>query len=759
MIEINLICKLPPKSTMDRRYWTLLAVLGAFHFVRAQEPAQRAVQLQALTQADPPAITLQWVADAAAPGYAIHRKSLEGTSWGAPITVLPSSATSWTDRDVQAGKGYEYAVFKKGFDKVYRTVQAPGGARLAFTIRDQFNKGLCCSFGFGYYKVEGCGRTLAEGADFGAVDSTVFTLCSGNPVNLNIEILPDMFPHGTHWRLWNLDSGQEIANAGIKGQPIDARPSYGFIYAGIDVLMPDSRGAVLVLVDDHFWPALQTEIERLEADLQAEGWRVLLQFVNRSATVPETKAKIIATAQQTPDLTALLLLGHVPVPYSGDIYPDTHDEHRGAWAADVYYADLDGNWTDQTVSRSTAQFEYNHNRPGDGRFDQGAVPSKVELQMGRVDFYQMPAFAADERTLMRKYLDKNHRFRSGRMQVTPRALIDDNFGQAFAAPAASAWRNFAPLVGPGAVEATDYFTEGRQRSYLWAYGCGSGSHISAEGIGTTDAFAADSLQIIFSMLFGSQFGDWDNLNNFLRAPLAQGLTLTNMWSGNPVWTLHQMGLGATIGYCTQATQNSSDGVYLNGPQLVHVALMGDPTLRMHPFPAPQQLEIGVVNRQIRLQWKAGSAGNLGYHLYRRRGEDSWERLTTEPLDQLTFTDAQPPAGLLKYMVRAVRREITPSGSYLNLSPGAAAQVEYTTGLRIPDENKWQIWPNPSTGTFWVKGAGDSRNWRLLDLAGRAIACQISALGADWHYLNCRLQNGVYFLQTSLGTKKIIISGG
>jgi hypothetical protein len=33
--------------------------------------------------------------------------------------------------------------------------------------------------------------------------------------------------------------------------------------------------------------------------------------------------------------------------------------------------------------------------------------------------------------------------------------------------------------------------------------------------------------LFFTMLFGSYFGDWDSQDNFLRAPLAQGLTLTN----------------------------------------------------------------------------------------------------------------------------------------------------------------------------------------------------------------------------------------
>ena len=54
------------------------------------------------------------------------------------------------------------------------------------------------------------------------------------------------------------------------------------------------------------------------------------------------------------DLESVFLLGHVPVPYSGQINPDGHSNHVGAWAADVYYGELDGNWTDVTVNNTSA---------------------------------------------------------------------------------------------------------------------------------------------------------------------------------------------------------------------------------------------------------------------------------------------------------------------------------------------------------------------------------------------------------------------
>ena len=47
-------------------------------------------------------------------------------------------------------------------------------------------------------------------------------------------------------------------------------------------------------------------------------------------------------AIDTTNIKAVFLFGHIPVPYSGNINPDGHPDHLGAWPADVYYGDVDG---------------------------------------------------------------------------------------------------------------------------------------------------------------------------------------------------------------------------------------------------------------------------------------------------------------------------------------------------------------------------------------------------------------------------------
>lgn len=671
-------------------------------FAQFQTARQRSVIVEATILQNPYRIQLDWVADSTATDYTVYRKSLEDNDWGSPIGQLTGGATSFTDGFAEAEKTYEYAIFKKEFDPVIYKVCAPAEAELRFQVQDMYGIGLCCSFGFGFYKVDGCGEVLAQGDDFGWAATHTFSTCSSTDtcVELTITIDPDMFPNSSGWSLFNNQSGGLIASSGPLGTFLTTRPAYGYIYVANELAPTHSRGRVLVLVEASALAALPDEVDRLKWDLIRDGYKVIIASANRNASPLEVRNQIQTIHNNNSDLQTLFILGNVPVPYSGDIYPDTHTEHRGAWAADTYYGELNGNWTDSVANRATAQFAYNHNVPGDGRFDQDSIPSKMELEVGRVDLHDMPAFAKSEIELLRQYLDKNHRFKTGQIMTIRKALIDDNFRTAFAAPAASGFRNFGPMFSADQIEETDYFTTLKTEPYLFAYGCGSGSHISADGIGSTFDFANDSLLHIFSMLFGSQFGDWDNVNNFLRAPLASGNTLTNCWAGSPPYTFHQMALGKSIGYCIKRSQNSEGGVYLDGPQLVHTALMGDPTLRLHTFRPPSALQVVQNGNTIDLSWSASTdTPDANYHVYRSIDpEEGYILLNTQPIEDLFFMDNQLPqdTATYYYMVKADRLEQTPSGTYHNLTLGVIDSVNFEMPVNVSSiyQPAFTMFPNP-----------------------------------------------------------------
>ncbi len=155
---------------------------------------------------------------------------------------------------------------------------------------------------------------------------------------------------------------------------------------------------------------MQAEIDRLISDMIGDGWQVIRRDVARDADVRDVKALIRQEKydQSQGKLNPPLHARHVPVPYSGQFNPDGHDEHKGAWAADLYYAIMDGQWTDATVRTDEKINKWNQNVPGDGRFDQSTMPGRAVLAMGRVDLSRLPAFKESETALLKQYLDRDH---------------------------------------------------------------------------------------------------------------------------------------------------------------------------------------------------------------------------------------------------------------------------------------------------------------------------------------------------------------
>ena len=464
----------------------------------------------------------------------------------------------------------------------------------------------------------------------------------------------------------------------------------GDIYAGIQAPLAEYRGKTILIVDNTFSASLSNELARLQQDLVGDGWMVLRHDVprmivdpaNTSASVwaarsnelASVKASIMTDYNAYPtNVKAVFLFGHVPVPYSGDLAPDEHVDHVGAWPADAYYANLTSAWTDSFRWDQGASDTRNWNQPGDGKFDPSWLPSDLTLQVGRVDLANLPTFSRSETELLRQYLNKDHNFRHKLTTTQRRGLIDDNFGTAGGeAYAVNGWRNFAPFFGAtNTFTSTSWFGTLSTNSYLWGYACGGGTYTSASGVGSTTDFATNDPQVVFTMFFGSYFGDWDSKNNFLRASLGTAnYTLTSAWVGRPYWQFHHMALGETVGFSTRVSQNNSS-LYSSGlyNYRVHLALMGDPTLRMHTVAPPSML--GVVTNDlggVDLNWAASPDTVLGYNVYRAPiGAGLFTRLNTDLITGTSFTD--PLVGSNVYMVRAVKLEVSGSGSYYNASQG------------------------------------------------------------------------------------------
>lgn len=517
----------------------------------------------------------------------------------------------------------------------------------------------------------------------------------------------------THQKLYRRQAGQpwgaEYANLGVSdltytdtsvssGQLYEYRvvrlfsngpmSSTGYIEAGIRLSEVDRRGSMILLVKDSAAAAMPTELIRLQQDLAGDGWHIIREEISSTQSVEDVKAVISAhyNNSATPDIRSVFLFGRIPVPYSGRINPDGHADHLGAWPADVFYAEMNGVWTDTEVNDVSSSGTRNDNVPGDGKYDQSILPSPVELEIGRVDLSNMNIFpdaTVTENDLLLRYLNKNHQYRHGLgayASVPRRGLIDDHWGyRGDDTFGSNPWWNFTSFFGSASISSGDWMTTLNTNSYLWVFGGGGGSYTSMNGVGASADFGNTDSRAVFSMMLGSYLGDWDNANNFLRAPLAgteNGLGLANMWAGRPHWHIHSMAMGETVGHGTRRTQNNT-GDYPTGAgaAMVHVALMGDPTLRLFPVVPVTALSRVATSGKVSLSWTASTDTSIqGYAVYRgsmdARETGLFSRVNGALVAGTSFEDRSGvPGAAYTYMVRAVKLETSASATYLNSSQG------------------------------------------------------------------------------------------
>ncbi len=576
----------------------------------------------------------------------------------------------------------------------------------------------------------------------------------------------------------------------------------GYIYAGIEVPAKEAYGKVLLLVDQTIAGPLEMEIGRLMDDMRAEGWAVVRKDVPRTedfdgAAVKNIKNIIYSVKDSSGGtLNTVFLLGRIAVPYSGDMYPDGHADHKGAWPADLYYGHMNESvWSDTYIYTVNQQRPRNENLPGDGKFD----PSRIEfndvyLRVGRVDLYDMPAFhdeqwAQPEIELYRRYLNKDHDYRTGKITYEMRGLIDDNtkgYPEKFGS---GGWRNFGALFGAGNVEEVDWLTTLETDSYLWSYGCGGGNFTGAGGVGNTNKFASQPLNSIFTTLFGSYFGDWDVTNNFLRAGLcSEPSILTCAWSGRPQWYFHHMGLGEPIGYSTVLSQNNMTtyipykrDYYYNayGNQKVHTALMGDPTLRMYMNTVDSPKNLSAVQPGggvVELNWEAPEIdGIFFFDVFRAEFDESgskyggdWVKVNQLPLSEISLTDNYSYEGTLLYMVRTIKLQETNSGSFFNHSLGLIQDLVVTDVENGDFDFAFTAAPNPAVSysniTLAVPYDGvvdvaifDMRGNRIRELASRHLASGSHSF--SWGLTGesgAKVSPGVYFVRVSAkGIRQVV----
>jgi hypothetical protein len=544
----------------------------------------------------------------------------------------------------------------------------------------------------------------------------------------------------------------------------------GYILTGSKIPAVHKKGKMLMIVEPSLLGSMSEDINKHALDIAADGWEVMIKSPAQN-TVPMVRKLIDDLMNEHGKFESIYLFGHVAVPYSGiycehPIYtvpPDGHGpgqgNHCGAWPADVYYAIHDATWTDSDSVVNNVAREANKNRPNDGKFDEIFLPGTVESQIGRVDLSNLPNFPQTETELMQRYIQKNHDYRYGISKTVDSGLVDENFPASYGAFSSTAWRNFPSLLGKNRTENKDYITTLKNSPYLWAYGTGAGSDTSCNKVAGSFQMVTENTAI-FNLLFGSYFGDWNTKNNFLRSVLGSPKGgLTNAWSGRPWWHVHPMGLGESIGYSARITQNSKDlyapAVFENG---IHIALMGDPSLRMYYFKGAENLSLqaNTERNQVDISWTASnSQGVIGYHVYYSWNPSGpYTKINHDLLTTTSLSHMPPYDGKVYYMVRAERLEITPSGSFYNLSPGLMGMIDNIDAVGVDDlaqRLSAKVFPNPASDflTIETEVIGYANiTYQITDLVGKEVLHgSIEANGLSRSRIDLAgLSNGSYHLK-------------
>lgn len=321
-----------------------------------------------------------------------------------------------------------------------------------------------------------------------------------------------------------------------------------------------------------------------------------------------------------------------------------------------------------------------------------------------------------ELELLRLYLNKAHEFRTGNVDVENAALINDR-GQlngGIASDTDSRSSAYA-IVGRdnthirttasgsssndwlAAINADNFSAATERDSFLFGLAAGTGGETGVAGVASSNALATGTNQVVFTRFSGSFSFQYDEANSLLRSVLAdEGLGLTSIWSrGGEGFSFHGTGTGGSIGESYLTTVNQGSDLSGAGNDRVYTNLLGDPTLRAHVVDAPSNTEASNVDGGVNITWEhspedtnnegtldAGYDGEfLGYHIYRASSFDGeFTRVSDADGNDLFTQSGITLEGSANdvWMVRAVKLEVTNSGSYINLSQGAFSQA-YSLG--------------------------------------------------------------------------------
>lgn len=509
-------------------------------------------------------------------------------------------------------------------------------------------------------------------------------------------------------RLISGNTWTSLASGTTSQSYTDAPPSiglkytYGLFYTtsnnpiltvtgGLKLPAVEYRGKILLLIDQTLASGLATNISQLQEDLVGDGWTVLATNAPRHDTwawrnYGPTNAdymnncvwikNVISNAYYiSNDLKAVFIIGHVTIPYSGVNAEDGHP-HVGAWPADCFYGDTNI-WSD-TNSYYPANSATLSNYPGDGKYDPSTFPSALEIAVGRIDvnWLSFTTNPPTETTIIKRYLDKLHRYRNGLTILPNRGIAGSYFGSiANNNVYNTALTNILSFgFESGGLLGGDMFNDNYpcQWGFMGGYGGDGIAQDNYEHHRTVQMLLTNEPPVNYYLLYGSWFGDWNSWDDILRGVLCTtNYGIASVWSPGR-WNMGALAFGGTFGDVLLDTVNAAPASYSSRTTFI----MGDPSSRTFITPAVANLNASR-NGGVTLSWNWQGDPNAKFLVWGStnasyNSPNNFTKLTTTPISTLNYTDTA--TNRINYYVRAVTLMSSASGSFTNLSKGVFKYV-------------------------------------------------------------------------------------
>lgn len=547
----------------------------------------------------------------------------------------------------------------------------------------------------------------------------------------------------------------------IKCQIDSAEFAYGYIAAATQTVDHTTPQTLLLFVDDMVYREMKEKVTEYKNLFIADGYKTIMYPAPRSeifnaGNVRYTKS-IIDQERKKHHIDYIVIFGHVAVPYSGYDAADGHPNHIGAWPCDAYYASEYKGWSDSVVTAKSATDPRNHNLPEDGKFDQLFSYDSIKTVIGRIDFYNLPAFGKTELELYSEYIDKVRDYKSGKLIFRNRGLITDKFHVSYTEKQATeAWINYLSLFGSSEIDTAEFVPSLCDSSYLMAYACNSGGYTSILNTVSTEDFAKYDLKAAITCFMGSYLGDWDSENNLLRGAIASKSTLNSYFGGRPFWFFHRLALGETTGEAYETAINNMATFYsathIYGFKMLHISLLGDPTINIYPISPVKSVTQTNLPDRVELTWKLPENTSNLVNLYRAVHIDStFERINSHPLSpaEMPYCDFSGNDSCV-YMVRTLPQDSLIYTKFGNIyREGIGIFSDKSAKVAPEPDNEIEIFPNPASTYIRINGWNESAD--IFDSMGRKVLSKATQpIGIT------QLSNGLYFAKIGDKVKSFVV---